>query len=160
MKMLKKIGAGMLPGMIAVGLLMVAESAHSIDLNPEMLQTVDEIVRKMQQETMQQQYATMPLRNELPGMMMNSIYNNMYQYGSSNYRPVLQPQMVQAVISQMRPWEFPDKFKQMMMPNIVNQVSSQIKNTQLQQMQEGIMDSSFPAAQLPMSQQNGGEQSK
>ncbi len=160
MKMLRKNGASLLPGMIAAGLLLLAAPARSVELNPEMLKTVDEMVRKMQQETMQQQYAAMPVKNELPNRMMNSIYNNMFQYGQNAYRPVLQPQMVQAVIGQMRPWNFPNQFQQQMMPQIVAQVSGQIKGIQLQQMQQGIMDASFPAAQLPMGQQNGAGQGK
>ena len=155
MKMLRKNGASLLPGMIAAGLLLLAAPARSVELNPDMLKTVDDMVRKMQQETMQQQYAAMPIKTDLPNRMMNSIYNNMFQYGATAYRPVLQPQMVQTVIGQMRPWDFPNKFQQQMMPTIVAQVSSQIKGLQLQQMQQGIMDSSFPAAQLPMGQQNG-----
>lgn len=155
MNMMKKI---LRPGMVVAGLLLSSAPARSVDLNPEMLKTVDEMVRKMQQETMQQQYAAMPIKNELPNRMMNSIYNNMFQYGQNAYRPVVQPQMVQAVIGQMRPWDFPNQFQQQMMPKIVAQVSGQIKGIQLQQMQQGIMDASFPAAQLPMGQQNGAGQ--
>jgi hypothetical protein len=160
MKMLKKIGARLMPEIIATGLLITAAPAHSVDLNPEMLQTVDEMVRKMQQDTMQQQYAAMPVKNELPAQIMNNMYNNMYQYASSNYRQAIQPQMVQVIISQLRPWSFPDQFKQRMMPDIVAQMSNQIKGPQLQQMQEGIMAASFPAAMLPMESNQSGSAAK
>lgn len=124
----------------AAGLILAAAPAGALDFDPQTLQTVDEMIRQMQQDTMRQQYAAMPLRNELPGKIMN----NMYQYASTAYRQNIQPQMVQVVIGNMRPWEFPDRFKQVMMPQIVSQVSGQIKDIQLQQMQEGIRDPSFP----------------
>jgi hypothetical protein len=144
MNMLKNTGALLMLGMATTGLIMVAAPVRAVDLNPEMLTVVDEMVRKMQQETMQQQYATMPLKNELPSKVMDNMYNSMYQYASNTYRQSIQPQVVPMVISQIRPWELPNKFKQRMMPDIVAQVSGQIKGSQLQQMQEGIADPSFP----------------
>ncbi|MGX9725826.1 MAG: hypothetical protein ACTFAK_00480 [Candidatus Electronema sp. VV] len=140
MNRLKTTTARQLLGAAAAGLILAAAPVSALEFDPQTLQTVDEMIRNMQQETMQQQYASMPLRNELPGKMMN----NMYQYASVAYRQNIQPQMVQVVIGGMKPWEFPDKFKQAMMPKIVLQVSSQIKDIQLQQMQEGIRDPSFP----------------
>ncbi len=140
MNRLKTTTARQLLGAAAAGLILAAAPVSALEFDPQTLQTVDEMIRKMQQETMQQQYASMPLRNELPGRMMN----NMSQYASAAYRQNIQPQMVQVVIGSMRPWEFPDKFKQAMMPQIVSQVSAQIKDIQLQQMQEGIRDPSFP----------------
>ncbi len=145
MNRLKTITARQLLGAAAAGLILTAAPVSALNFDPQTLQTVDEMIRKMQQETMQQQYASMPLRNELPGKMMN----NMYQYASNAYRQNIQPQMVQVVIGSMKPWEFPDKFKQAMMPQIVSQVSSQIKDIQLQQMQEGIRDPSFPNVPVP-----------
>ena len=140
MNRLKTTTTRLLLGVSAVGLILAAAPVSALDFDPQTLQTVDDMIRKMQKETMQQQYASMPLKNELPGKMMN----NMYQYASSAYRQNIQPQMVQVVIGNMKPWEFPDKFKKAMMPQIVSQVSSQIKNIQLQQMQEGISDPAFP----------------
>lgn len=158
--MLRSAGAWRLLGTAAAVLMIAAVPAYAVDVNPEMQQVVDDMVRKMQQETMQQQYAAMPVKNELPGQIMNNMYNNMYQYASSNYRQAIQPKMVQVIISQMRPWDFPDQFKQRMMPDIVAQLSGQIKAPQLQQMQEGIMDASFPAALLPMESSQGGNAAK
>lgn len=140
MNRLKTTTTRLLLGVSAVGLILAAAPVSALDFDPQTLQTVDDMIRKMQKETMQQQYASMPLKNELPGKMMN----NMYQYASSAYRQNIQPQMVQVVIGNMKPWEFPDKFKKAMMPQIVSQVSSQIKNIQLQQMQDGINDPAFP----------------
>ncbi|CAK8723868.1 MAG: hypothetical protein CDV28_10931 [Candidatus Electronema aureum] len=140
MNILNKIRTSLIWGATAAGLILTAAPASALEFDPKTLQTVDEMIRKMQQETMQQQYAAMPLKNELPGKMMN----NMYQYASTAYRQNIQPQMVQVIIGNMRPWEFPGKFKQAMMPSIVPQVSNQIKQIQLQQMQEGINDPSFP----------------
>jgi len=149
MNRLKTITVQLL-GAAAAGLILAAAPVSALDFDPQTLQTVDEMIRKMQQETMQQQYAAMPLKNELPSKMMN----NMYQYASSAYRQNIQPQMVQVVIRSMRPWEFPDKFKQAMMPQIVSQVSAQIKDIQLQQMQEGIRDPSFPSVPVMEAAQN------
>ncbi|WP_417909035.1 hypothetical protein [Candidatus Electronema sp. PJ] len=144
MNMLKNISARLLLG--TAGVIMATAPVYAVELNPEMLSVVDEMVRKMQQETMQTQYAAVPgsIKSELPSRVMNNMYNSMYLYASSTYRQAIQPQMVQVVVGQLRPWELPGKFKQRMMPDIVAQVSSQIKDSQLQQMQEGINDPSFP----------------
>lgn len=142
--MLKNAGTRLMIGMATTGLFLVTGPVHALAVNPEMLTVVNEMVQKMQQETMQQQYAAIPLKNELPRQMMDSMYNSMYQYASATYRQSIQPQVVPLVISQIRPWELPGKFKQRMMPDIVAQVSGQIKDRQLQQMQEGITDPSFP----------------
>lgn len=128
----------------ALALTAVSVQAQTLQFDPETLKTIDELIMKMQQETMQKQYEAMPLRRELPGRMMN----NMYNVASNAYRQNIQPQMVQSIIGTMRPWEFPDKFRQAMMPSIVGHMSGQIKQLQLQYMQQGIADPSFPNAIL------------
>lgn len=138
MNMLRTVRAGLL--LSAAGLIMTAAPARALEFDPATLQAVDDIIMQMQRETMRKQYEAMPLKDELPGRMMN----NMYQYASTAYRQNIQPQMVQVIIGNMRPWEFPDRFKQAMMPQMVSQVSANIKQAQLQQMQEGISDPAFP----------------
>jgi phospholipid N-methyltransferase len=140
MKILKKMASQVILGATVSILAAMVSPVHALEFDPETLKTVDELILKMQQETMQQQYESMPLRRELPGKMMN----NMYNYASNAYRQNIQPQMVQAVVSNMRPWDFPNKFKQAMMPSVVKQMSSQIKQIQVQYMQQGINDPSFP----------------
>lgn len=138
MNMLKTLRAGLLLG--ASGLIMTAMSAQALEFDPKTLQAVDDIIMQMQQDTMRKQYEAMPLKDELPGKMMN----NMYQYASTTYRQNIQPQMVQVIIGNMRPWDFPNRFKEAMMPKMVSQISTNIKQMQLQQMQEGISDTAFP----------------
>ncbi len=137
---IKKMVTQIILGTATTMLMAMVSPVYALDFDPATLKTVDELIIKMQQETMQQQYEAMPLRRELPGKMMN----NMYQFASNTYRQNIQPQMVQAVVSNMRPWEFPNKFKQAMMPSVVGQMSGQIKQIQLQFMQQGINDPSFP----------------
>uniref|UniRef100_UPI004057A46B hypothetical protein n=1 Tax=Candidatus Electronema sp. TaxID=2698783 RepID=UPI004057A46B len=150
MNMLRAVRAGLL--LSAAGLIMTAAPARALDFDPETLQAVDDIITQMQRETMRKQYEAMPLKDELPGKMMN----NMYQYASTAYRQNIQPQMVQVIIGNMRPWEFPDRFKTAMMPMMVSQVSANIKQMQLQQMQEGISDPAFP--NLPGRTEESGKQ--
>jgi len=138
MKTLKDMTAKLMLG--AATLMLMAVPAQALDFDPNTLKTIDEMIMKMQQETMQKQYEAMPLRRELPGRMMN----NMSNYASNAYRQNIQPQMVQSIIGTMRPWEFPDRFRQAMMPSVVGQMSGQIKQIQLQYMQQGIADPSFP----------------
>jgi len=140
MKMLKRMTAKIMLGTAATALVLMAVPVQALEFDPDTLKTIDEMIMKMQQETMQKQYEAMPLRRELPGRMMN----NMYNYASNAYRQNIQPQMVQSIIGTMRPWEFPDRFRQAMMPSVVGQMSGQIKNIQLQYMQQGIADPSFP----------------
>ena len=140
MKTLKRMTARLMLGTAAAALLLMAVPVQALEFDPDTLKTIDEMIMKMQQETMQKQYEAMPLRRELPGKMMN----NMYNYASNAYRQNIQPQMVQSIIGTMRPWEFPDKFRQAMMPSVVGQMSGQIKQIQLQYMQQGIDDPSFP----------------
>lgn len=150
MNILRTVRAGLL--LSAAGLIMTAAPVHALEFDPETLQAVDDIITQMQQETMRRQYEAMPLKDELPGKMMN----NMYQYASTAYRQNIQPQMVQVIIGNMRPWEFPDRFKTAMMPQMVSQVSANIKQMQLQQMQEGISDPAFP--NLPGRTEESGKQ--
>lgn len=150
MNMLRAVRAGLL--LSAAGLIMTAAPARALDFDTETLQAVDDIITQMQRETMRKQYEAMPLKDELPGKMMN----NMYQYASTAYRQNIQPQMVQVIIGNMRPWEFPDRFKTAMMPMMVSQVSANIKQMQLQQMQEGISDPAFP--NLPGRTEESGKQ--
>ncbi|CAK8716187.1 DUF2059 domain-containing protein [Candidatus Electronema halotolerans] len=140
MKTLKRMTAKLMLGTAAAALMLMAVPVQALEFDPNTLKTIDEMIMKMQQETMQQQYEAMPLRRELPGKMMN----NMSNYASNAYRQNIQPQMVQSIIGTMRPWEFPAKFRQAMMPSVVGQMSGQIKQIQLQYMQQGIADPSFP----------------
>lgn len=150
MNMLRTVRAGLL--LSAAGLIMTAVPVRALEFDPKTLQAVDDIITQMQQETMRRQYEAMPLKNELPGKMMN----NMYQYASIAYRQNIQPQMVQVIIGNMRPWEFPNRFQTAMMPMMVSQVSANIKQMQLQQMQEGISDPAFP--NLPGRTEESGKQ--
>lgn len=138
MKIRKKMAATLLPG--AAVLVLLVGPAHALDFDPETLNVIDELIMKMQRETMQQQYAAMPIKNQLPNRMMS----NMYQFASTAYRSNIQPQMVQGIVGTMQPWNFPNKFQQAMMPTMVGEISGQIKQMQLQFMQQGISDSSFP----------------
>lgn len=138
MKTGKNMAATLLPGAAVFALLL--SPAYALDFDPETLNVIDELIMKMQRETMQQQYAAMPIKNQLPNRMMS----NMYQFASNAYRSNIQPQMVQGIIGTMQPWNFPNKFQQAMMPTMVGEISGQIKQLQLQYMQQGISDPSFP----------------
>ena len=140
MKMLKKIAAKLMLGAATASLLLVAYPVHALEFDPATLKVIDELIMQMQRETMQKQYEAMPLKSQLPTRMMS----NMYSSASNAYRSNIQPQMVQAIIGNMQPWNFPNKFQQAMMPTMVGQISGQIKQMQLQYMQQGINDPSFP----------------
>jgi hypothetical protein len=129
-----------LMGTVLSGLMITTGTASTLDFDPATLELIDELFLQMRQETIEEQFTTMPLRAEMPGRMME----NMYLYASNTYRQSIQPQMVQSIISNLRPWDFPDHFKGVMMPLMVGHVSDQIKAQQVNFMQEGISDPSFP----------------
>jgi hypothetical protein len=122
------------------GVMITSVAASTLDFDPSTLELIDELFAQMRQETIQEQYAHMPLRAEMPGRMMET----MYQYASNTYRQSIQPQMVQSIIANLRPWDFPDYFKGTMMPLMVGRMSDQIKQEQVNFMQEGIEDPAFP----------------
>jgi hypothetical protein len=98
------------------------------------------------------------IRNQVRDTIMMDRYRHISSMAPNSFRSRIQPQMVQTIIGSIRPWELPNRFKSQMMPMIVGEVSNQIKMPQIQYMQAGIGDSSFPPVPgLPMSQSMGGQ---
>jgi hypothetical protein len=98
------------------------------------------------------------IRNQVRDTIMMDRYRNISAMAPNAFRSRIQPQMVQTIIGSIRPWELPNRFKSQMMPMIVGEVSNQIKMPQIQYMQAGIGDSSFPPVPgLPMGQAMGGQ---
>jgi hypothetical protein len=118
-----------------------AAAPSQVTFDPALLQTVDETIMKMREETIKEQFAKMSLKDQLPNKMMGG----MSQYASAAYRTAIQPYAVQGMMNLIRPYEFPAKFRGMMMPAMVPVLSSQIKEQQLKFMQEGVAGNpSFP----------------
>ncbi len=90
------------------------------------------------------QAAAAKIRDQVRGTILMDRYKNISAMAPNLYRSNIQPQMVQTIISNIKPWELPNRFKSKMMPMIVGQVSNQIKTPQIGYMQEGIGDSTFP----------------
>jgi hypothetical protein len=59
--------------------------------------------------------------------MFQDIHAGISQFGQTNYRPYMQPQIVQSMISHIRPWEFPNRFKSRMIPVLSPKMAEQIK---------------------------------
>ena len=59
--------------------------------------------------------------------MFQDIHASISQYGQTNYRPYMQPQVIQTMISAIRPWDFPNRFKSQMIPVLSPSVGEQIK---------------------------------
>ena len=85
------------------------------------------------------------VRVQVRDQIMMDRFNNISKAAPTIFRSGIQPMMVQSMISQIRPWEFPSRFKSTMMPVVVGKISNQIKMPQLEYMQEGIGSDSFPA---------------
>ncbi len=84
------------------------------------------------------------VRVQVRDSIMTDRFNSISQAAPNAFRNGIQPMMVQSMISNIRPWEFPSRFKNAMMPNMVNQISQQIKMPQIQYMQENIESNAFP----------------
>lgn len=143
MKKLHKMTAGIILGTAAAGLAATAAGAASaVTFDPALLQMVDQTIMKMREETIKEQFAKMPLKERMPNTMVAS----MSQYAATAYRTAIQPYAVQGMMSQIRPYEFPAKFRGTMMPSMVPILSSQIKEQQLRFMQDGIPgNQAFPS---------------
>lgn len=84
------------------------------------------------------------IRTDVRNTIMSDRYKSISAVAPNLYRSNIQPQMVQTIIGSIRPWELPNRFKSQMMPKVVEQVSGQIKMPQINFMQEGIGDATFP----------------
>ncbi len=84
------------------------------------------------------------IRTQVRDTIMSDRYKSISSVAPNLYRSNIQPQMVQTIIGTIRPWELPNRFKSQMMPKVVEQVSGQIKMPQINFMQEGIGDATFP----------------
>ncbi len=108
----------------------------------------DQLAGQMTQQNLsllqQGSAAASQIRAKVRDTIMMDRYKNISAMAPNLYRSNIQPQMVQTIISNIRPWELPNKFKSKMMPIIVGQVSSQIKMPQINFMQENITSSDFP----------------
>ncbi|WP_417909037.1 hypothetical protein [Candidatus Electronema sp. PJ] len=90
------------------------------------------------------QAAAAKIRAQVRDTILMDRYKNISAMAPNLYRSNIQPQMVQTIISNIKPWELPNRFKSKMMPMIVGQVSNQIKTPQIGYMQDGIQGSDFP----------------
>ncbi|CAK8723864.1 MAG: hypothetical protein CDV28_10932 [Candidatus Electronema aureum] len=88
--------------------------------------------------------AASQIRTKVRDTIMTDRYKNISAMAPNLYRSNIQPQMVQTIISNIKPWELPNRFKSKMMPMIVGQVSNQIKMPQINFMQENINSAEFP----------------
>ncbi len=59
--------------------------------------------------------------------MFQDIHASISQYGQTNYRSYMQPQVIQTMITAIRPWDFPNRFKSQMIPILSPSVGEQIK---------------------------------
>jgi hypothetical protein len=84
------------------------------------------------------------LRDKVRDQIMKDRYAGISQVAPTKFRSSVQPMMVQQMIGNIRPWEFPGKFKSVMMPPTINLISGQVKPQQLGHMQDGIGSSAFP----------------
>jgi hypothetical protein len=97
------------------------------------------------------------IRNQVRDTIMTDRYRSISSMAPNLYRSNIQPQMVQTIIGNIRPWELPNRFKSKMMPQVVGQVSGQIKMPQINFMQEGIGNAEFPNVPgLPGTSSGGG----
>jgi hypothetical protein len=88
---------------------------------------------------------------------MTDRYRSISSMAPNLYRSNIQPQMVQTIIGNIRPWELPNRFKSTMMPQVVEQVAGRIKMPQINFMQEGIGNADFPNVPgLPGASSSGG----
>lgn len=108
----------------------------------------DQLAGQMTQQNLallqQGSAAASQIRTKVRDTIMMDRYKNISAMAPNLYRSNIQPQMVQTIISNIRPWELPNKFKSKMMPMIVGQVSNQIKTPQISFMQENINTPEFP----------------
>ncbi|MGR0480240.1 MAG: hypothetical protein ACTFAL_02215 [Candidatus Electronema sp. V4] len=108
----------------------------------------DQLAGQMTQQNLsllqQGSAAASQIRTKVRDTIMMDRYKNISAMAPNLYRSNIQPQMVQTIISNIRPWELPNKFKSKMMPMIVGQVSGQIKMPQISFMQENITSADFP----------------
>lgn len=89
------------------------------------------------------------IRNDVRNQIMVERVADISRLGQNTFRRVIQPQAVQSMINQIRPWEFPSRFQNSMMPNMIPSVSGRIKPRQIQYMQRGINSPGFPNVPLP-----------
>jgi hypothetical protein len=97
------------------------------------------------------------IRNQVRDTIMTDRYRSISSMAPNLYRSNIQPQMVQTIIGNIRPWELPNRFKSTMMPQVVEQVAGRIKMPQINFMQEGIGNADFPNVPgLPGASSSGG----
>lgn len=108
----------------------------------------DQLAGQMTQQNLallqQGSAAASQIRTQVRDTILMDRYKNISAMAPNLYRSNIQPQMVQTIISNIRPWELPNLFKSKMMPVIVGQVSNQIKAPQIGFMQENITSAEFP----------------
>lgn len=119
---------------------------------------ISEDLTKQNLSVMQQGAAAAnQIRNQVRDTIMTDRYRSISSMAPNLYRSNIQPQMVQTIIGNIRPWELPNRFKGIMMPQVVEQVSNQIKMPQISFMQEGIGNAEFPNVPgLPGASSSGG----
>ncbi|MCW5206012.1 hypothetical protein VU08_03645 [Desulfobulbus sp. F5] len=84
-----KMSAALVAAIFISAFFISYSSAAETKIDPSILKIIDEIVLKMQQETMSATYADMPFKDQMRGKMMT-------QNASKNYmQSVIQPQMMQ-----------------------------------------------------------------
>ncbi len=84
------------------------------------------------------------IRVQVRGRILQDRFNTISGIAPNVFRGNIQPAMVQNMVTNINPWQFPGRFKNNMMPNMVKQISSQIKMPQIQYMQENIESAAFP----------------
>ena len=107
-------------------------------------QIADQLTQQNLSMLQQGAAAANQIRTQVRNTIMSDRYKNISSMAPNMYRSNIQPQMVQTIIGNIRPWELPNRFKSQMMPKVVEQVSGQIKMPQINFMQEGIGNAEFP----------------
>ena len=86
--------------------------------------------------------AATQVMGKIRDQIMQDSYTNISQYGQNTYRTLMQPQVVQRMINNIRPWEFPTRFKGQMMPilspKMGEQIQAQIQEQQKQFLKDGM----------------------
>ncbi|CAK8715875.1 MAG: hypothetical protein CDV28_10611 [Candidatus Electronema aureum] len=86
---MKKMSASLVAAIFMLAFFISHSSAAETKIDPSILKIINEIVLKMQQDTMAATYAEMPFKNQMRGKMI-------VQNASKNYmQSVIQPQMMQ-----------------------------------------------------------------
>ena len=112
--------------------------------NQQRTQIADQLTQQNLSMMQQGAAAANQIRNQVRNTIMTDRYKNISSMAPNLYRSNIQPQMVQTIIGNIRPWELPNRFKNQMMPKVVAEVSGQIKMPQINFMQEGIGNAEFP----------------